>query len=92
MEIDGDDDYGTEHYDKRVVKYHVEDEDRPCFGTVTNSGFRKNVMHWTITFDEEDAAVYDNNERGQLEDLDYNELMDAFELYEELKEDDPKKP
>ena len=63
-----------------------------CFGTVTNSGFRKNVMHWTITFDEEDAAVYDNNERGQLEDLDYNELMDAFELYEELKEDDPKKP
>ena len=49
-------------------------------------------MHWKVEFDEDDAAVYGPNERGQTEDLEYNELMDAFELYEEWKEDDHKKP
>ena len=100
----GDDgpDYGEEYYDKRVAKYHVEDtaEDggpRLCFGTVIESGFpedgpRKKFMHWKVEFDEDDAAVYNNGERGEVEDLDYNELMDAFELYEEWKEDDNEKP
>ena len=49
-------------------------------------------MHWKVEFDEDDAAVYNNGERGEVEDLDYNELMDAFELYEEWKEDDNEKP
>ena len=40
-----------------------------------------------MEFDEDDAAVYGPNERGQTEDLEYNELMDAFELCEEWKED-----
>ena len=38
-------------------------------------------MHWKVEFDEDDAAVYGPNERGQTEDLEYNELMDAFELH-----------
>ena len=46
-----------------------------------DNGPRKKFMHWTVTFDEEDAAVYDNGKRGEVEDLDYNELMDAFELH-----------
>ena len=44
-----------------------------------------------MEFDEDDAAVYGPNERGQTEDLEYNELMDAFELCEEWKEDDHEK-
>ena len=91
--------YGEEHYGRRVAKYHVEDreEDGPrlCFGTVTNSGFpkfAKNTMHWTVEFDEEDAVVYAHNGRGHLEDLNYDELMNAFELHKKKKEQDTKKP
>lgn len=85
-----------------MAKYHVEDRaadggPRLCFGTVVNSGFpkrgpRKKYMRWKVEFDEDDAAVYGPNERGQHEDLEYNELMDALELYEELKDDDHEKP
>ena len=95
-------DYGEEHYQKRVAKYHVEDKaadggPRLCFGTVVNSGFpkrgpRKKFMHRRVEFDEDDAAVYGPNERGNAEDLEYHELMDAFELYKEKEEDDHKKP
>ena len=38
-------------------------------------------MHWKVEFDKDDAAVYGPNERGQTEDLEHNELMDAFELH-----------
>jgi len=88
-------DYGEEHYEERVAKYHVEDEGRLCFGTVVNSGFPDydpNVMHWNVEFDEEDAVVYKHNGRGNNENLDYDELMDAFELYKKKKHLDNTKP
>ena len=90
-------DYKEEYYGKRVAKYHFEDRGRLCFGTVVNSGFpkkgpRKKYMHWTVEFDEDDAAVYGGGERGQDEDLEYGELVDAFELYKEKEEEDVNKP
>lgn len=88
-------DYGEEYYGKRVAKCHVEDKDRLCFGTVERSGFpayAPETMHWNVVFDEDDAAVYGPNDRGNMENLNYNELMDALELYEEMDDHDVKKP
>ena len=97
--VRGFDDWVDRGKSKPCRKYHVEDreEDGPrlCFGTVTNSGFpkfAKNTMHWTVEFDEEDAVVYAHNGRGHLEDLNYDELMNAFELHKKKKEQDTKKP
>ena len=42
-------------------------------------------MHWKVEFDDEDAVVYKHNDRGNHEDLDCDELMEAFDLYEEKK-------
>ena len=57
-------------------------------------GYRGNVLHWTVRFDEKDAAVHDDPGGGvirdDLEDFNLRELEEMLELYEEVKEhDDP---
>lgn len=87
-----DSDEDDEYYGLRVAHRHVENRARICYGTVEESGYRGNVLHWTIRFDETDAAVHDGPDgvtRDDLEDFNLRELEEMLELYEEVKDDDP---
>ena len=96
-EDNSDEEYEEYYYERRVAKRHFHNPEMICFGTVTKkSGYRGNVFHWTVKFDDEDAVVYRNDngddEYGNLEDLCRQELDDALDLYEERKDADTQKP
>jgi len=90
-----EDTYREDLYGMRVAHRHIENRNRICYGSIEDSGYPKgkNAVHWTVRFDENDAAVHDMPDgsilRDDGEDFLLKDVEELMELYEEVKDGDP---